>query len=396
MKDIVIISHFCYDFSVSDNGRFMYLAKHLSKEHNVEIITSSFCHASKKKRESLTVTWPFKITFLDEYGYKKNVSMKRFVSHYIWGKNVEKYLKVRKKPDVVYCAIPSLTGPLAAAKYCESNDIKFIIDIQDLWPEAFHMVFCIPIISNVIFSPFQIIVNQIYRKADEICAVSESYVKRALSVNKKTKKGHTVFLGTNLITFDYYASNEPFICKRSGELWIGYCGSLSTSYDIASVIDALDILNRKKITPKFIVMGDGVKKDEFQNYALIKNVDALFTGNLPYDQMCALLCECDIVVNPIVKRSAASIINKHGDYAASGRPVINTQDSVEYRALVEGYEMGFNCQNGNAEDIAEKILLLLNDENLRKIMGKNARRCAEEKFNRQNSYLELIETITTD
>ena len=40
MKDIVIIANFCRDFSETDNGRFMYLCKELSKEHNVEIITS--------------------------------------------------------------------------------------------------------------------------------------------------------------------------------------------------------------------------------------------------------------------------------------------------------------------------------------------------------------------
>jgi hypothetical protein len=48
VKDIVIIANFCRDFSETDNGRFMYLCKELSKDNKVEIITSDFGHTSKK------------------------------------------------------------------------------------------------------------------------------------------------------------------------------------------------------------------------------------------------------------------------------------------------------------------------------------------------------------
>ena len=41
-------------------------------------------------------------------------------------------------------------------------------------------------------------IDSIYRNADSICAVSKTYVNRALSLNQKCKSGATVFLGTNL------------------------------------------------------------------------------------------------------------------------------------------------------------------------------------------------------
>lgn len=91
--NIIIISEFCEDFSKSDNDRFFYLAKMLSDNNEVEIITSSFRHTTKNQRLKPAITWPFKITFIDEPGYQKNVCFKRFYSHYVWGKNVEKYLK---------------------------------------------------------------------------------------------------------------------------------------------------------------------------------------------------------------------------------------------------------------------------------------------------------------
>ena len=393
-KDIVILANFCGDFSKSSNGRFSYLANELAGEHNVEIITSDFSHGRKEHKAALAEELPYKVTFIHEPGYPKNLCLKRFWSHFVWGKNVKKYLSHREKPDVIYCAIPSLTAPLSAAKYCEKNAVKFIVDVQDLWPEAFQMVFHVPVLSDLVFAPFKFIVNGIYRRADEICAVSKTYVERALSVNRKCAKGHTVFLGTRLERFDKFAQDHQVTDKPRDELWLGYCGTLGASYDLTCVFDALELVTKTGVkAPKFIVMGNGPRRVEFENYAKKKNLDVVFTGRLPYDEMCSLLSACDIVVNPITKGAAQSIINKHADYAACGKPVLNTQECEEYRQLVTEYHMGLNCKNSDAADLADKLLTLLKDETLRKEMGANARRCAEERFDRERTYQELTDLL---
>ena len=390
--DIVIISEFCEDFSKTDNERFFYLAKMLAEENHVELITSSFRHTTKSSRKKPADKWNFRISFIDEPGYPRNVCLKRFFSHYVWGKNVARHLKTRlEKPDVVYCAVPSLTGPYLAAKYCEKENVRFIIDVQDLWPEAFQMVLDIPILSSILFYPFKLLANGIYKRADAICAVSDTYCRRAMAVNSKVSESTTVFIGTELATFDRFAAEEPILKKEDGEVWLAYCGTLGSSYDLTCVIDALGILNNP--TVRFIVMGDGPRKDEFEAYAKEKNVNATFVGRLPYNNMCSLLCACDITVNPITHMAAQSIINKHADYAASGLPVVSTQENTEYRNLIEKYQMGFNCNNNDAADLAEKIKKLVEDKSLRIEMGKNARRCAEEKFDRATAYKLLINRI---
>lgn len=392
--NILIVAQFTRDFSATDNGRFLYLAKRLAENHhNVEIVTTDFSHGAKAKKRPIMIDYPFKITLLAEPGYKRNVSLKRFYSHYVWGNNLKKYLETIEKPDVVYCAVPSLTGPNNVAEYCKKNGIRFVIDIQDLWLEAFQMVFQVPVFSSVAFYPFKKLADSVYRSADCICAVSDTYVNRALSVSNKCKKGTTVFLGTNLDTFDGYAREKPIMRKTGGEIWIAYCGTLGSSYDLTCVFDALELLSKKDIHPKFIVMGNGLRRQEFERYASAKPIDVKFTGSLPYNQMCALLCECDITVNPIMHNAAQSIINKHGDYASSGLPVVSTQENEEYCALVDEYQMGFNCKNNDAMDLAEKLERLIMDANLREQMGANARCCAEEKFDRKNSYVALVSEI---
>ena len=388
--DIVIISHFCEDFSKLDNDRFLYIAKKLCKKHDVEIITSDFRHTTKRHRNKSKTRLPFKITFLHEPGYPKNICLKRFKSHRVWGKRVEQYIKTRKKPDVVYCAVPSLTGPNLVAKYCEKNNIRFVIDVQDIWPEAFQMVVNVPVVSQIICAPFKILANGIYKRADAICAVSDTYCRRAVRVNRKVKTTTTVFLGTELAIFDRYAAEKPIKEKQSEEIWLAYCGTLGSSYDLICVIDAIFILDDSRL--RLIVMGDGPKKEEFETYAKAKNVQVEFVGRLQYNAMCSLLSLCDITVNPIVHMAAQSIINKHADYAASGKPVVSTQEAKEYKNLIGEYHMGFNCRNNDSYDLAENIKTLIDDKEMRKRMGKNARKCAEEKFDRKVTY-KLLEDI---
>ena len=182
------------------NCRFMYLINLLNESYNnVELITTNFCHSKKEKRnidinkmESLS----FKLTLIEEPEYEKNISLKRLLySHRKFAKNVSKYLdKIDYKPDVIYCAIPSLSLAKVATKFAKKNNIKFIIDIQDLWPEAFKMVFNIPVISNIIFYPMKKKANYIYKNADNIVAVSDTYLNRALEVNTKNTKNANIFL----------------------------------------------------------------------------------------------------------------------------------------------------------------------------------------------------------
>lgn len=393
-KKILLISNYFHFACEKASNRYRELAELLCKQPDIEleVITSKFYQRTKTFRqntEQLAQSVPYKVTFIDEPGYQKNVGFARLKTCRVFGKNVMAYLKTQPKPDLIYQVVPTLDVADAVSKYAKKSGIPLIVDIQDLWPEAFKMAINLPVISDVAFYPLLRKANGIYKRADAICAVSQSYVDRALQVNKTCKASQAVYIGINLEVFDRNA--QAFAPEKSSKTTLAYCGSLSKSYDIRLVIDALALLGEQ--APHFLVMGGGNDLELLKGYAAEKGVDVTFTGFLPYEEMCARLCRCDMTVNPIVGDSVASIINKHGDYAACGLPVINTQNSTEYCALVEGYQMGFNCVGTGAQDVADKIALLMQDADLRAQMGKNARRCAEEKFDRARTYPLLVDTV---
>lgn len=398
MKDILIIAHFAQVNNLDEKNRFNFIARRIhEKKQKVELVTSSFSHTNKKQKiikNDSQEKFGYIISTIKEPGYNKNVSLDRLYSHYQASKSLKQYLKNRKKPDVIYCAVPSLGYAKEAAKFAKKNNIKFIIDIQDLWPEAFEMVLKVPILSKILFLPMKIRANYVYKAADEVIAVSKTYVKRALKENRKLKKGHDIFLGTELKKFDGYIGNNNNLKQVTNEIRIVYIGTLGHSYDLTSVIDAIWNLKKKGINNlRFVVMGDGPLLDEFKKYAEQKKIKTEFTGRLEYPSMVTKLSQCDIAVNPISKGAAQSIINKVGDYAAAALPVLNTQENTEYRHLVDKNKIGFNCKNNNSKDLAKKMLTLYRNPELRKHMGRNNRLLAEEKFDRDKTYPKIVELI---
>ncbi len=393
-EDILIIAHYCDDFDCNGNNRFNYLAELLNNDFNVELVTSDYSHNKKRKRSLNESQVHYKVTYIEEPTYKKNVSLKRLYSNFIIGRNLRKYLEKRSRPDVIYCAVPSLDFAKAAADYAKKNGIRFVIDVQDLWPEAFKMVFKVPFICDLLLYPMKQNADYIYKTADEIIAVSDTYASRALKVNNKCKDPNIVYLGTDLADFDRLAEENKWRGDHANEIWIAYVGTLGHSYDLINVIDALKLLKEKGINDtRFIVMGDGPLRTKFEDHARNQGINVWFTGRLDYSKMVGILKRCDIAVNPISKGAAASIINKHADYAAAGLPVINSQESIEYKKLVDKYRMGLNCNNNSAKDMADKILTLYEDIHLRNKMGDNSRMLAEEKFDRSKTYLSIYNAI---
>lgn len=211
MRRIYIIANFCRAFDGKVDGRFLFLAEELCKEKDiqVELITSSFSHGTKKQRPApKQEAYKSKITFCYEPGYISHAGLKRLWSHRVWGKNVARYVKTLPIPDCIYCAIPSLTAAVKMAEYCNKNNIKFVVDVQDLWPEATFMLIKNRLLRKFA-TPMTWYVNKAYRAADCVVAVSQTYVDRVMSVNTKAKHTLNVFLGNNGEVF------EKFLTERN-------------------------------------------------------------------------------------------------------------------------------------------------------------------------------------
>lgn len=392
--------------------RFAYLAEFLTKAgYQVDLITTTFQHWEKEQRDIEAIEkdvkegkYPFGIRFIYEPGYKKNVDMRRIFSHRTAAKNLRKMLEAKpsdgKEYDLIYAELPPNDVALTAARYAKEHNIPFVVDVNDLWPEAMRMVLDIPVISDILFYPLLRDAEKVYSLVSGVVGTSDEYRDRPFQKTRRDIPGITVYVGNEITVFDKGVdeySNE--IHKGENEFWISYAGTIGTSYDIRTMVLAgKELLDRGYKDVRIKILGGGPLKEELEELASIKEAfNVEFVGYAPYEKMAAYLSKSDVLVNSFVKKAPQSIVTKIGDYLAAGRPMINTCMSPEFRAKVEEDGFGVNIMPEDTKVLADAIIDLYENPEKCKIMGDKARKIAEEQFDRPKAYQriqELIERLT--
>ncbi|MDQ0482512.1 glycosyltransferase family 4 protein [Guptibacillus hwajinpoensis] len=397
-RDVLLVAPFTNLPGEKGFNRFSYIAKKLSEiGHNVTLVTSSFKHREKKFRDQKSISeryFPYNLVIIPELGYKKNVGFDRIWSHRHFAKQLTAYLNaIDKKPDVIYCAYPMMGAAFEVGKYAKRHKIPFILDIQDVWPESIKNMLKIPDpLTDTLLYPLTLYANRIYKLADSVVGVSQSYIARVEKANIHAKDFLPVYIGTDLSHFDSCQSLK--VMKKSDEFWITYVGTFSYSYDIPTVIRAVAKLKEKGFhNIVFKVMGDGPFRGRYEQLASDLNAPVDFMGHLSYDEMVPTLVRSDIAANAISKGAQQSITNKIGDYVAAGLPILNSSQNKEFCDIVTSRVLGYNYEPGDADTLANHIESLYNDSELRRVFGANARKLAEEKFDRRTSYQDIYSVV---
>lgn len=394
-KKILFIWNYFYLESEKGESRFAYLARLLVENgYDLEVVTSTFYHMNKVHRDikKLNVEqYPYKITFINEPGYTKNVSFKRIKSIDVFNEGVKEYIEsMPYKPDLIYVPVPSIKLGHICCDYAKANNIPFVMDIEDLWPESFTMLTHSKLLTRLLFWPWFRSANKLYRSADAIVSISQTFLDRVLKVRKDNPPHCISYIGAN---FERAASIDASdINKMEGDTWITYIGTLGKSYDLKLFIDAIDIIYREEHRMDFNlrILGDGPDRKKLEKYSQDKLGRVEFFGLLSYEEMIKILKKSDYGINPINPRSVASIINKVGDYASVGLPVINTQHCTEYINILRDTNSGISLLTGDPYEIAE---FLINQKNYQTYeFNKNPVRL----FSRKENYervLNLVEKL---
>jgi len=352
--------------------------------------SSNFFHATKSYREKIEQKPGVEIVLIPTPEYKENVSLKRIWNHYIFAKSFKNIAEKRQdKPDVIIVSCPPLFAAKASVQIAKKLGIKCVIDVQDLWPESFEMILPSKI-GKAFLWPLRKYSDSIYNSADALVAVSRIYLQRALSVcEDKSKPSLVLHLGIDLSLFDafYKKENPSAFNKKRGEFWIIYIGSIGKNYDIETVLKCARSLMVSHQNIRFFIAGNGPYLSKMKRIAAENNLtNCEFTGWLNFEAMISLLKQSDVGLNTIVYKSKISFPNKVFDYMTAGMPIINSI-SGEFENLLNSENIGLQYIAENQDSLKGAILYLYNHPEERKIMGRNARRLVEEKFDRNKTYL---------
>ena len=399
-KKILFIWNYFYFPWEKGKSRFSDLALAITNAgYELEVVCSSFYHMGKSQRALSDISLaelPYKVHFIQEPGYEKNVSLKRIRSIRAFNSGLRKYLSKHEEVDLVYVPVPSCKAALIARKWCDRVGAKLVIDIEDLWPESFSMIIHPRWACALLTAPLKIQADRNYRGADGIVAVSQTYVDRALSVRKDQPRHTVAPIGSDYEYAQALRRNyEPHL-KNKDEFWITYIGTLGSSYDIRLAMDACESVYHAGHTEVVLnVLGSGPDEKTLKEYSKTLRVPVVFYGLIPYEKMMEVLFESDLGLNPIVKGSVASLINKVGDYAAAGLPVLNSQECSEYVTLLEMYHAGISVPPSNEKAFAKALKSVLDDKTILEPMNAGALDFGANALSRKESEQRILSLIAT-
>lgn len=404
MRKVLIINSSVYLPGEGGYKRSMYLFDTMMKMgYDVTLLTGDFNHYSKQQRdvEKFRREYPeySGIEILHKMPYKKNISFVRYISDIVFSRDAAKWtVNHIDDYDVIYTSMPDMGTINRISNACKKTKTPLIIDVRDLHPEALRVVLKNETLYKICTYPMKRSADKAYSCADELIAVSEEYLERGREVNPDTPNPTVVYIGATMKKFD--GGVEKFsseIEKNDNEIWVAYSGTIGASYDLDTIIFAVDRLaSENKINVRLKIFGQGPDEPRLHQLVSDKNINNVdFMGFLEYEKMAAYLSKSDITVNCIKKKASQSIINKVADYFAAGKPMLNSCQNKEMQWLIDNFRTGINYEPNNADDFIDKFLLLYNDKSKAAEYGKNARNLAKEKFDRESSYKKIIEIIDT-
>lgn len=352
MKKILIAAP--YSTLPSDNfvNRFAHLATQCAERgHSTTLATGRFCHRTKDfhTADACLGYDNLDVVLIDNRAYRSHIGLERIQSLRDFRQNFDERFADLDQFDIIYSAYPAIGHNLSIARRRDAKKTQFIVDIQDVWPESFSSV--LPLVKNIPHNllPFSGAANRVYSSADGLVAVSRTYLNRATSVNDRAKR-LVAYLGSEFDMVDTVpVPDRPFK--------LFYIGTLSYSYDIDTIIRAVDQLSSAGRNVEFHIFGGGPDLERLRG---LSGKGTTFHGFLPYKEMEAELRKQHVAVNAIRAKAPQSVTNKLCDYLALGCPILNSQAGEEERDLVSGVPHQ-NYRAGDIDHAREAIANLMDD-----------------------------------
>jgi glycosyltransferase involved in cell wall biosynthesis len=370
------------------DARYGTLAKELIKlDFNVIWWSSDFNHATKQARTPAKHDLAgLEVRYLSVPSYKRNIGLDRLWNCYCYGRSFYQAAQNSTKPDIIIASLPPIESAYYAVKYGKENNLPVVIDIQDIWPEAFILAFpgALRRLAGYGLLPYFWLSRKVYNGATAITGVSQQYVELGLSkINHLTKKPitHVAYLGYDE---ELFAKISP--CKQPKGKLVIFAGTLGHTYDVETMVRTAKLLAKSHPQVEFKIIGSGPLEAKAKNLATeLELSQDIFLGRLPFNEVVSWLKAGDIGLNCYAKEAPQSFTNKICEYAGAGLSIINSLGHGLDKFVID-QEIGINYQAGDVNSLYNSIVSLIDHpEHLSKLKA-NSRNVGLELFNRASIY----------
>ncbi|KHL95999.1 hypothetical protein QW71_09515 [Paenibacillus sp. IHB B 3415] len=360
-------------FNYYDN-RLKHVEQHLKRKgYDVLYITSDFDHIDKiRYRIDRPNTIQIRVN-----AYSKNLSIQRLFSHYLFAKKTLREIN-RIKPDLLYVMLPPNYLAKFISKYKNTNDVKIIYDLYDLWPETFPSDKA-KLLLSLPFKLWRQLRDNNLNSADVIVTECELYQEKLKCIlngaNKEvlylTKEKSEIVSTPNI---DINTIN------------ISYLGSINSIIDIPLIVKLLTAIN--KLKPVILhIIGDGENREQLIHEANESGIRVEYYGRIYNEEKKrAIFDSCLFGINMMKDSVCVGLTMKSIDYFQAGLPILNNIQA-DTANLIEKHSIGINVTKDNIEDVAANVVALERSDIL--LMRENTKKVFESLFSHEAFNIKL-------
>ena len=257
------------------------------------------------------------------------------------------------------------------AKHFKKYGVKYVFDHHDICPELFEAKFGKT--SGLLYKSQLWLEKQTYKHCTFAFVTNESYKKIAIERGQMdSNKVIVLRSGPKLERMRIMPPVENI--KRGYKYMVGYLGVIGQQEGIEYLLEAAKYIKEHDNNVFWGIVGGGPHLEALKKQAHDMGLDDCveFTGRAPDRQMLEYLNTADVCVNSDKYNSMndKSTMNKILEYMALAKPIVQF-DLTEGRYSAQ--EASLYAKNNDAEDMAKKIMELLDNPELRKKMGAYGR-----------------------
>ncbi len=253
---------------------------------------------------------------------------------------------------------------------------KFLFDHHDINPELYEAKFGRRDFFYKVMLAWE---RWTFKTAQISIATNESYKK--IAIERGGMPEDKVFVVRSGPKLDRLKVIPPVESLKQGRKYlVGYVGVMGAQEGIDYLLKAARYIVKEmqRTDIHFGLVGGGTSLSEMKEYAAELGISdyVTFTGRVPDQELLEMLNTADVCVNPDVvnEMNDKSTMNKIMEYMALAKPIVQFE-------LTEGrfsaQEASLYASKNDAEDMAKKIVELIDDPELREKMGNFGRQRVE-------------------
>jgi glycosyltransferase involved in cell wall biosynthesis len=228
--------------------------------------------------------------------------------------------------------------------------------------------------------------------ASKIIVNSQAVLDHLVARGVKDSRIELIYNGVDVARFDNAAERtnavlEPYDIPGGTRLITLVANLRHGVKNIPMFLRVADRITQRHDDVRFVIAGEGEIKADLEAMAAQLGVEeyVYFTGRCE-DIPALLAASCACVLTSMAEGFSNSIL----EYMAAGKPVVATNVGGAAEAIVEG-ETGYIVTSNDDEQMAARLLELLNDADLAARFGTAARQRVADNFSTEEQLLKTID-----